>query len=104
MTNKTPDTMRQTARLRARQERQSVTWDYGKAEDGTPVYTVYGRPGYWRVVDNRIPVGTKAGGFVKSVVVKAMLNDRYAGNTTIAHHRAILAQIKSEDFMKETVS
>jgi len=95
----TPQTMQQTARLRGKTESASVCWTAM-----VPGYTVYGRPGYWRIVDNSVPVGTKAGGFVKSPSVKTLLDERYFGKSALADSRtSLIEQMATEDFFKETV-
>lgn len=99
MTDKTPENMAQTAMLRARDERGSVCWKGLVAN-----YVVYGRPRYWRMVDTRIPVGSKAGGFVKSADVKTALDALYAGTAPFVECRASLIQsLDAEDFLKDTV-
>lgn len=99
MLTSNPSSMAQTAVLRARSERGSVCWQMLVAG-----YTVYGRPGYWRMVDNSIPVGEKAGGFVKSANVKTTLTALYNGDVSFADGRtALTVALKAEDFLKETV-
>lgn len=94
-----PTTMTQTARLRARDEKDSVAW-----VNLVPGYTVYGRPGYWRMVDTSVPVGQKAGGFVKSPAIKFHLDALYTRTGKWSLNRKGLALVlASENFHKETV-
>lgn len=107
MTTGNPQTMTQTAQLRARDERDSVCWKGLVAG-----YTIYGRPGYWRIVDTRISVGNKAGGFLKpnkkskkAASVKSLLNRLYAGTVSFADCRSELSKlINANSFSKEVVS
>lgn len=95
-----PTTMAQTAQLRARDERGSVCWQMV-----VPGYTIYGRPRYWRMVCDTIPVGQKAGGFVKSPAVKDALDDLYHNSGLHLDVRNRIQQsLEAEDFLKETVS
>lgn len=63
-------TMAQTAKERTNVEAASINFTVGR-------FVVYGRPGYWRIIDDSIPAGEKAGGFVKDKVIKSLLNNAY---------------------------
>lgn len=93
-------TMKQVAQVRAKVEKQSIALT--ALVDG---YTIYGRPGYWRMVSNDIPSGTKAGGFVRSDDVKSVLDGYYSGVVPFAAARIQLAACVDElDFFKDIVS
>lgn len=95
----TPTTMAQTARMRGRDEAGSVCWNSLVAG-----FSICGRPGYWRMFDNAVPVGQKAGGFVKDVAVKEALTALYRHELPFVEVKAQLTSLLSTlDFQKQIV-
>lgn len=91
--------MAQTARKRGKEERGSVCWN-----SLVPGYSICGRPGYWRIFDDTVPVGQKAGGFVKNVDVKRLLDSLYRHEAPFATVRdCLIAQLATSDFHKDIV-
>jgi hypothetical protein len=65
-------TMKETAKLRGKEEKQSVSYTLQN-------FVVFGKIGTWRILRTDMAIGTKAGGFIKDANAKAICNAYYKG-------------------------